>query len=89
MSMLSRVEPLTLETLNHATQAWSEMEYNRNRHREINCTPVDKLLDGPDSSRPTPDSEKMTFAFTKLYEYIGTPGEKTCLGIRLQKFHRF
>lgn len=64
MSMLSRIESLTLETLNYTSQAWSEMEYNRSRHREINCTPVDKLLDGPDSSRPTPDSEKMAVAFT-------------------------
>ena len=64
MSMLSRVEPLTLETLNYTTQAWSEMEYNRKRHHEINSTPVDKMLEGPDSSRPTPVSEKMTFAFT-------------------------
>jgi len=64
MSMLSRVEPLTLETLNYTTQAWSEMEYNRRRHQEINCTPVDKMLEGPDSSRPAPDSEKMTFGFT-------------------------
>jgi hypothetical protein len=64
MSMLSRIEPLTLETLNYTTQAWSEMEYNRKRHQEINCAPVDKLLKGPDSSRPTPDSEKMSFAFT-------------------------
>ena len=65
MSMLSRVEPLTLEMLNYTTQAWSEMEYNRKRHHEINCTPVDKMLEGPDSSRSTPDSEKMTFAFTQ------------------------
>jgi len=64
MSMLSRVEPLTLETLNYTTQAWSEMEYNRKRHQEINCTPVDKLLKGPDSSRGAPDREKMTFSFT-------------------------
>ena len=64
MSMLSRVEPLTLETLNYTTQAWSEMEYNRKRHQEINCTPVDKLLKGPDSSRRAPGSEKMTFTFT-------------------------
>ena len=64
MSMLSRVEPLTLETLNYTTQAWSEMEYNRKRHQEINCSPVDKMLKRPDSSRPAPDSEKMTFAFT-------------------------
>ena len=64
MSMLSRVEPLTLKTLNYATQAWSEMEYNRKRHQEINCSPVDKMLQGPDASRPAPESEKMTFAFT-------------------------
>ena len=64
MSMLSRVEPLTLDTLNYATQAWSEMEYNRCRHEEINCTPIEKLLEGPDSSRPSLDSEKMTFSFT-------------------------
>lgn len=63
MSMLSRIKLLTLETLNYTTQAWSKMEYNRKRHQEINCAPVDKLLKGSDSSRPTPDSEKMTFAF--------------------------
>ena len=65
MSMLSRVEPLTLATLNYTTQAWSEMEYNRKKHHEINRTPVDKMLKGPDSSRPALNSEKMTFAFTK------------------------
>lgn len=64
ISMLSRVDSLTLETLNHTTQAWAEMEYNRKRHQEIHCTPVDKMLQGPDVSRPTPDHEKMTFSFT-------------------------
>ncbi len=65
MSMLSRVEPLTLETLNYTTQAWSEMEYNRKKHHEINCSPVDKMLKGSDASRPALNSEKMTYAFTK------------------------
>lgn len=64
MSMLSRVKPLTLEILNHATQAWVEMEYNRSRHKEINCSPVDKLLEGPDASRPSPESEKIAYSFT-------------------------
>ncbi|BCL61491.1 hypothetical protein DGMP_38520 [Desulfomarina profundi] len=64
MSMLSRVEPLTLETLNYATQAWSEMEYNRKRHQEINCSPVEKMLAGPDGARPAPEREKMVFSFT-------------------------
>jgi hypothetical protein len=39
------------------------MEYNRKGHQEINCSPVDKMLKGPDSSRPAPDNEKMIFAF--------------------------
>ena len=64
ISMFSRVESLPMETLNHATQAWSEMEYNRKRHQEISCTPVDKMLEGPDVSRPAPDNENMTYAFT-------------------------
>jgi len=64
MSMLSRVESLTLEALNYTTQAWSEMEYNRKRHQEINCTPVDKMLEGPDVARPAPGNEEMIFSFT-------------------------
>jgi putative transposase len=64
VSMLSRVDPLTLDFLNRATQAWVEIEYNRSRHEEINCTPVTCLLEGPDASRPSPDSEKVTFSFT-------------------------
>lgn len=64
MSMLSRVESLTLATLNYTTQAWSEMEYNRKRHQEINCSPVDKMLEGPDASRSAPEREKMIFSFT-------------------------
>ncbi len=64
MSMLARVESLTMETLNYTTQAWSEMEYNRKRHQEINCTPVNKMLEGPDVSRPAPSNEEMIFSFT-------------------------
>ncbi|MDM8536367.1 DDE-type integrase/transposase/recombinase, partial [Desulfobacterales bacterium HSG17] len=35
INMLSRVDNLTLEFLNHTSQAWIEMEYNRSRHEEI------------------------------------------------------
>lgn len=91
MSMLARVEPLTLETLNYATQAWSEMEYNRSRHQEINCSPVDKLLKGPDSSRPTPDSEKMTFAFTIQESRVQRKSDGTIQvkGVRFEVPSRF
>ncbi len=64
IAMLSGVEPLTLEFLNRVTQAWVEMEYNRSRHEELNCSPLDRFLKGPDVSRPGPDTAQLSFAFT-------------------------
>jgi len=64
MAMLSRVEPLTLSFLNRVSQAWVEQEYNRSYHEEIGTSPLDRLLSGPDVSRPSPDSESLRFAFT-------------------------
>ncbi len=66
VSMLARVETLDLNFLNSATQAWVEMEYNRCRHEEINCTPVSRLQKDPDGSRPSVSSKEMEFAFTLL-----------------------
>ena len=64
IAMLSGVEPLTLEFLNRVTQAWVEMEYNRSRHEEIGCSPLDRFLKGPDVSRPSPDTAQLALAFT-------------------------
>ena len=64
LAMLSRVEPLTLEFLNRASQAWIELEYNRKLHQEIGMPPLDRLLKGTDVSRPSPSSQKLHFAFT-------------------------
>lgn len=64
IAMLSGVEPLTLDFLNRVTQAWVEIEYNRSRHEEIGCAPLDRFLKGPDVSRPSPDSARFSFAFT-------------------------
>lgn len=67
IAMLRRVESLSLEQLNYATQAWIEVEYNRSWHDEINTSPVQKLLSGKDVSRQSSDSEDLRFAFT-VYE---------------------
>ncbi len=64
IAMLSRVEPLRLDFLNRVTQAWVEMEYNRCVHEEIGSSPLERLLEGPDVSRPSLDSEALRFAFT-------------------------
>jgi transposase InsO family protein len=91
VSMLSRIEQVSLDFLNRATQAWIEMEYNRCRHEEINCTPVDRLLEGPDASRPSPDSENMKFSFTIHDSRIqrGSDGTLQIKGVRFEVPSRF
>ncbi len=64
LAMLSKVAPLTLDFLNRASQAWVEQEYNRSMHMEISTSPLQRLIQGPDVSRPSPDSEALRFAFT-------------------------
>ncbi len=64
IKMLSRVQPLTLEFLNQASQAWIEMEYNRCRHEEINQAPIERFVKGANVSRPSPDAEMIQLAFT-------------------------
>ena len=63
MAMLEGVEQLTLKLLNDATIAWLEQEYNRRVHRELGCTPLERLKTGPDASRPCPDTETIRAAF--------------------------
>ena len=57
--MLDGVKSITLSFLNRATQAWVELEYNRKYHSEIGCTPLERLLAGPEVSRPAPDSDSL------------------------------
>lgn len=63
IAMLSGTS-LSLEFLNRATQAWVEMEYNRSHHTEIATSPIDRLLRGPDVSRPSPSGDLVRLAFT-------------------------
>jgi len=64
LAMLSKVELLTLEFLNRASQAWVELEYNRKLHQELGTSPLERMLKGSDVSRPSPESAKLHFAFT-------------------------
>lgn len=63
VAMLESVDELTLEQLNEATQAWVELEYNREIHSEIGCAPTKRWLEGPDVSRPSPTSDELRRAF--------------------------
>ena len=50
-AMLEGVDDLTLVKLNQATQAWVEYDYNRQRHSEIDDTPLARFLAGPTVTR--------------------------------------
>lgn len=57
------VPDLTLDQLNHATQAWVEMEYNRERHSETGEAPAERFLRGPSVGRPSPTAQELRLAF--------------------------
>ena len=63
LAMLEHVPHLTLDALNHATQAWVEMEYNRKVHSEIGEPPAERFLRGPSVGRPSPTAEELRLAF--------------------------
>jgi len=65
MAMLEKIQDLTLEQLNEATQAWVEMEYNRKKHDEIGEPPLTRWLKGKDAGRPCPTSEELRLRFTQ------------------------
>ena len=63
LAMLEGQKGLTLALLNEATQAWVELEYNRERHSEIGEAPLTRFLAGPEVLRPSPSSDELRLAF--------------------------
>lgn len=64
LAMLEGQPDLTLSLLNHATQAWVEMEYHRAVHSETEQTPLERWLDGPSVGRPCPAVDALHLAFS-------------------------
>jgi hypothetical protein len=52
-----------IDLLNRATQAWVEQEYHRSKHSEINATPLQHYLAGPNVARVCPSSETLQNSF--------------------------
>lgn len=63
LAMLENCPDVTLATLNEATQAWGELEYNRRVHSETGETPLARFLAGPDVGRPSPTSDALRLVF--------------------------
>jgi hypothetical protein len=65
LPMLEGVEELTLKSLNDATLAWVEGEYNHRLHRELGCSPIHRLVNTKSVSRPAPESDVIRRAFRR------------------------
>lgn len=91
LPMLERVEGLTLEQLNEATQAWVELEYNRVVHSEIKQPPIERYLKGKDVGRDCPPSARLREVFTRRAVRVQrkTDGTVSIDGVRFEVPSRF
>jgi hypothetical protein len=65
LELVRKHNDLKLSFLNQAAQAWVEQDYHRRFNREIQSTPLDRLLNGKSVARNIPDSETLRLAFTR------------------------
>jgi len=63
LAMLDNCRDLTLSFLNEATQAWVEMEYQREVHSETGQAPLARFLESPDVGRPSSSADDLRLAF--------------------------
>ena len=86
MAMLEGVEALTLQKLNDATVAWVERDYHRRVHRELGTTPLKRLIDSDDASRPCPDAGALRadFRITVKRKLRRSDGTVSVEGVRYQ-----
>ena len=86
LAMLEGIEDLSLALLNRATLAWVELEYNRTRHDELGCSPLERYLEGPDVGRPAPEMERLRYGFCREESRIQrrSDGTLTLDGVRFE-----
>lgn len=63
LAMMDQCRDLTLASLNEATQAWVEMEYQRKIHSEIGQTPLQRFLESANVGRDCPSIDDLRLAF--------------------------
>jgi transposase InsO family protein len=91
MELLRSVADLTLAFVNRAAQAWVEQDYHRKVHSEIKTSPLERMLKGPDVSRPTPKTDVLNLAFTRRVRRTPrrSDGTVTVDGVRYELPQRF
>ncbi len=91
LAMLEGQKDLTLALLNQATQAWVEMEYNRELHSEISQAPLARWLGGPTVGRESPTLDDLRLAFTsaETRSQRTSDGTASIEGVRFEIPSRF
>lgn len=65
LPMLEGVEVLTLEELNEATLAYTEMGYHHAFHEELGTSPMERYQGAESVARPSPSLEELELRFTQ------------------------
>lgn len=91
LELLRGVKDLKLSFVNQAACAWVEQDYHRKEHREIQTTPLQRMLTGHDVSRPAPASDFLRLAFTRRITRTPRRSDATVVvdGIRYELPVRF
>ncbi|MCO6453950.1 MAG: transposase family protein [Pirellulaceae bacterium] len=94
MQMLDGHTNLTLDFLNRASQAWSEIEYNRGVHREISGSPIERFAHAPDVLRasPSPSALRDAFRLEVTRRQRRSDGTISLEGVRFEipaRYHHF
>jgi putative transposase len=91
LELLRGIEDLKLSFINQAACAWVEQDYHRKEHKEIRTPPLQRMLTGPDVSRPAPDSDFLRLAFTRRITRTPRRSDATVVvdGIRYELPVRF
>jgi hypothetical protein len=91
MELLRTVADLKLAFVNQAAQAWVEHDYHRNRHSQIKTTPLQRMLNGHNVARPTPDSDFLRLCFTRRIQRAPRRSDATVVvaGVRYELPVRF
>ena len=63
LAMLEGEEGLTLRSLNEYTMVWMDRLYQRRRHQELGCSPMERFLQSENASRDCPPMADLKSAF--------------------------
>ena len=91
LELLRKEKDLKLSFLNQAAQAWVEQDYHRRFNREINATPLERLLNDKSVARNVPETEDLRLAFTRRVTRKPRRSDSTAVveGIRYELPSRF